>query len=439
MKKVFSVILALALVIACLAGCGGNSGNEGSSTAPAADDGTTAAQSDGEVSGKATIWVWTSIQDHIDAYEASHPGTEIEEVIVDAGDYMTKVTTTMASGGELPDVLLGEILSRGQLFSLDILEDLTKDPFNFDPNTVDASVLNTMKNTKGEIVGIEASVSPAGLAYHRDLAKQYFGVSEPEEMEAKFKDWDSLIDACVQAKEASGGKQFAFTSLGDLYYVLNGQMTETRITDGTIHKDTVLQLMSDICKFRDAGIVNQIEQWTPAWFASFGTSDAIFGSMPSYAYSNWYAPAVPEGESGDWGLMIPPKGGFLWGGTAYCVTKASQNKALAYDFIYWLLCGDGNARRLADGETPAVTSAYTDEILNKEYPLFANQKLMSTYINDILPNTTSVVPSEYDLTDITAMETVLSALNTDYSMTPEAAVDLYIEEMQNMAPELNVD
>ena len=435
MKKIIAVILALALAISCLSGCG--SSDSGSSSE--ASKGTEAPAEEGGVSGKVTMWVWTSIQNYINEYEASHPGTEIEEVIVDAGDYMTKITTTMASGGDLPDIVLGEILTRGQLFSLDILEDLTKDPFNFDPSIVDPSVVNTMKNAKGEIVGIESAVCPSGLAYHRDLAKQYFGVSEPEEMEAMFKDWDSLIEACVQAKEASGGKQFAFTSLGDLYYVLNGQMTEGRISDGTIHKDTVLKLMQEICKFRDAGIVNQIEQWTPAWYASFGTKDAIFGSMPSYGYSNFYAPAYEGQESADLGLMVPPQGGFLWGGTAYCVTKSSQNKELAYDFLYWLLCGDGNKLRLEQGETPAVTAAYTDEVLNEEYPLFSNQKLMTTFIKDILPNTVSVVPSEYDLTDITAMETVLNALNTDYSMTPEAAVDLYIEEMQNMASELKVD
>lgn len=89
MKKRLVMLLAGVMLMAQLTGCGSGSND--------ADKGKDAAGSESkevnmeDVSGKITMWTWTDISDEIEAYEKSHPGTEIEQVVVDAGEYMTKI------------------------------------------------------------------------------------------------------------------------------------------------------------------------------------------------------------------------------------------------------------------------------------------------------------------------------------------------------------
>lgn len=443
MKQKISLLLAVLMVLACFAGCANTETNAPAET-PA--EATTAAEVEqpaedtepANPTGKITVWFWSDISHYIEPYMASHPGTEIEQVVVDAGDYLSKIQMTLTSNGTLPDIVMGEILSRGQLYQMNIVDDLTQAPYNFDPASVDPSVLPTMMNSKGEVLGIDYVLCPSGLAYYRDLAEQYLGTGDPAELEAMFQDWDSFIEAGVKVKEESGGKMSMFTSLGDVYYIINGQSKEARVSDGAIHRDVVLDLFTKICKFRDAGVVGKVSQWTPAWYASFGSEESIFAPMPTYGISNFIAPNYPEGTA-NWGLMTPPEGGFLWGGTAWSITKTSQNKELAWDFLKWcVLNQEGCDITLSRSETPAAAGYMTEEKLTTEEPLFANQKVMETYISDILPTINSLNPTEYDFLDICTIELVLESLNADYSMTAEAAADMYIQEMQAQT-DLTVD
>ena len=428
-----------AMIAASLVGCGADGAKEDTkepdSRDGAAESGETA---QGEPSGKITIWVWTDISNEIDAYTSTHPGSEIEQVIVDAGDYITKIQTTLSSGGELPDLVWGEVLNRGILFEMGILDELTAEPYNFDTSLVEESLMPTMTNETGQVLGIERSLVPAGLGYHRSLAKEYLGTDDPKELEAMFPTWESFIQAGKEVAEKSGGKVSMLTSLGDVYYMMNGQSKNPRISGGTIHKDAVLELFTKICEFRDAGIVSQIEQWTPAWYASFGTADSVFSPMPAFGIDNWIAPNEEDGES-DWGLMLPPGGGFSWGGVTWGITKDSQNKELAWDFISWELFDEGRDIRFANEEIPSAKGYMTEDKKSMESPYFSGQKTMEVYIDEILPTIHNNQVTAYDYTDICTMEVVLSSLNADYSMTAEDAVEQYISEMQGQAPELVVE
>lgn len=438
MLKKLSMLLAGAILAVSLAGCGGSPSSAPVNGDAQSDSGASSGAESTGVSGKITIWTWTDISDIIETYEASHPGTEIEQVVVDAGDYLTKLQTTVASGGSLPDLVWGEISNRGQLFKMDILEDLTAEPYNLDTSLVDESLIPTMKNEEGAIVGLERNLTPAGLAYHRGLAEQYLGTSDPEEVSAMIPDWDAFIELGKKVVADSDGAVTMFSSLGDVYYILNGQAAEARISNGTIHTEALESLFTDICKFRDAGIVGKLDQWSPAWYASFGSEDALFSPMPSFGEGNWIAPNETDGES-DWALIVPPGGGFSWGGTCWGLVKDSENKELAWDFMYWDTFDGGADIRFENGETPSKAGYMTEEKTQYESPYFGGQKVMEVYVNDIIPTIRTTVPTEYDFADICTIELVLSSLNTDYNMTPQQAVEAYITEMQNQAPELAVD
>jgi len=140
------------------------------------------------------MWTWASGQfdSVMDAYFASHPDAdfEIEEVVVDANDYLTKLQQGYASGGDMPDLLIAEISFRASAFALDVWDDLEAEPYNLDRSVLLDYVPSVTSNADGKIVGIENIQSPAFMAYKRDLAKEYLGTDDPAELETMFQTYD---------------------------------------------------------------------------------------------------------------------------------------------------------------------------------------------------------------------------------------------------------
>lgn len=442
MRKKAALFLGLAMLVSSLAGCSSSPKTTTQEPAGASTVGGETSSGDaaseeasGGPGGKINIWVWSDYAFLADAYMKRNPNAEIEYTVISSGDYLTKIQTTVASGGKLPDIVWGEISNRGQLFAMDILKDLSKEPFNINLDDYDPSVANIMKNEDGVIVGVESALTPAGLAYQKSVAKQYLGTDDIDEIKAMIPDWDSFIELGKKVQSESGEPMFI--SLGDVYYIVNGQMKESRVADGVIHTEVVKDLFEQICKFRDAGIVGKLEQWTPAWYASFGTGSSVFSPLPAFGISNWIA-ANLEGDTSDWQLMTPPGGGFLWGGTCWSITKDCQNDELAWDFIEYATKGDGTVIRADRGEIPAAVGTMSEERLNTPQPIFDNQLVNKVYMEEIVPTITTRTPTQYDFLDICTIELVLTSMNTDYSFSAQEATDLYIQEMTNQAPELVV-
>ena len=124
------------LGISSLAGCGG-AGTQPQETTVSGE--TAKEQPQQEASGETdevpadrevTIWCWdtgdTRKQMHDEFTKAT--GIKVNLVAVESKDMTQKLQTTLASGGELPDIAWLEATFRGKLLSLDIWEDITADP-----------------------------------------------------------------------------------------------------------------------------------------------------------------------------------------------------------------------------------------------------------------------------------------------------------------------
>lgn len=101
MRRVLLLPLATATAVLLLSGCGlGGGGGAGED-----------ADTSGEVKGKVTFQTWALqpkftdyVQGVIDAFEAAHPGTEVEWLDQPGDGYSDKVLS-QAAGGSLPDVV----------------------------------------------------------------------------------------------------------------------------------------------------------------------------------------------------------------------------------------------------------------------------------------------------------------------------------------------
>ena len=124
MRKFVQMFTAVSLAVSLLVGCGPTQqkNETTATTAPEADDakkgtatvaGDTTAEGAEELSGKLTIWWWADQMEIIEDFQKLYPNVEVEPVMIDAGDYLTKVQSTIASGGQLPDILMGELSLEG--------------------------------------------------------------------------------------------------------------------------------------------------------------------------------------------------------------------------------------------------------------------------------------------------------------------------------------
>ena len=123
--------------------------------------------------GTLTMWGWDTdyYQTVTQAFQEIYPNVTFEYTSVEHKDLPQKYETALIVGGELPDIAWSVIDFRGEVFELDMWEPLEQEPYNFRLSEVCEYLHPHMVNSKGNVCGIEQSLSPAGLAYRRDLAK----------------------------------------------------------------------------------------------------------------------------------------------------------------------------------------------------------------------------------------------------------------------------
>ena len=409
-------------------------------------DSNASSKSDGKKSrdkGTITMWGWDANYIEVVSKEFNkvYPDIKIELTSVGAEDYLQKVQTTMASGGELPDILWGERNFRGKIFEFDIWENLEKEPYNFDKSTVFDYLEPLTSNSKGETIAVEQSLTPGAIAYRRDLAKEYFGTDDPKELEALFPTLDAMIEKGKEIQEKSNGQVYMFSSLGELNEIFTPQ-SQQPLMDREVGRVTgkMKEVIENVTKVRDAGIVDKLELWSPQWNASFADGKHIFFPAANWAPQFVIKPNDKEGE-GRWGLMKPPGEMYSWGGTVFGISKTSENKELAWKFINWLLLTQegAEASKLVNFYVP-LKEVYEDpQFVSSEDPFFAGQDVGKFWIEEIVPEIDVPVLSAYDAVVKESTNLVLNLLNSDRSVDAEETLEKLITEVKAKLPENKVE
>jgi multiple sugar transport system substrate-binding protein len=430
--SLISIMLFMSILTACL----------GSTNV----DNNASSENDGEKStdkGTITMWGWDANYIEVVSKEFNkvYPDIKIELTNVGAEDYLQKVQTTMASGGELPDILWGERNFRGKIFEFDIWENLEKEPYNFDKSKVFDYLEPLTSNAKGETIALEQSLTPGAIAYRRDLAKQYFGTDDPKELEALFPTLDAMIEKGKEVKEKSNGEVYMFASLGELNEIFTAQ-SQNPLMDGDVVDVTgkMKGVIENVTKVRDAGIVDKLELWSPQWNASFADGKHIFFPAANWAPQYVIKPNDKDGE-GRWGLMKPPGEMYSWGGTVFGISKTSENKELAWKFMNWLLLTKegADASKLVNFYVP-LKEVYEDpKFVSSEDPFFANQDVGKFWMEEIVPEIDVPVLSANDAVVKDSTNLVLNLLNSDHSVDADEALEKLIIEVKAKLPDKKVE
>ena len=78
-------------------------------------------------------------------------------------------------------------------------------------------------DNEGTFIGIPNTAAPGGLFYRRDLAKEYLGTDDPEEIAAMMPTWQDFIEVGKDVVAKSGGSVSMIPGMDSLVYPMVNQ------------------------------------------------------------------------------------------------------------------------------------------------------------------------------------------------------------------------
>ena len=274
----------------------------------------------------------------IEGFKKVNPNIEVKVVSLAYGDHHNAMTTALATGANLPDVMAVDFGFIGKFSESGGLEDLAKAPYNgmqYKSKVSSFSYPQAMSD-KGALAAIPCDIGPGTLFYRKDLLDKA-GVTEAD----LTKSWESYIESGKKIKAATGA--YLLSAAVDVY----GIAIRSGLKDGEgIYFDQAGKAVVDQPRFlkafelakavRTAGLDANINAWTNEWTEGYKQNKfatQTFGAWFAGHLNNWLN---PEGK-GKWRAAQLPGNSFAsYGGSFYAIPTKAANKAAAWEFIKYL-------------------------------------------------------------------------------------------------------
>ena len=412
MKKVLSLVLALALVLGCMSIAGAE--------APKT---------------KLVVWSFTNeLQGMIEKYYApNHPEIEFEFQIypTDGSAYETKVDNTLgvpdaAVSEEAPDIFTLEAAFVKHYVESDFTGDLKDIGFTDDELAVAFPVMAQIgQNSNGIQKGLSWQSTPGVLMYRASLAEKYLGVKSPEEMQEKVKDWDTFLETAEELKTASEGACKMVCGSGDIWNAYQYQRSQGWVVDGKLNIDDELLDFEELCKtLEQDDLTQKAGAWGETWFAGMqGVNETLCYFLPTWGLHYTLKPNCGQGTNdkmseeelatynlengngtyGDWRITDGPVA-YSWGGTwmginaAKAAVASEAKKTVMHDLIYNFSLNEKTLEQYAKDTGDFVGNIKTMEKIAEESspdPFLGGQNSKAAFVSAASKANGTMV-SEYD-------------------------------------------
>lgn len=311
------------------------------------------------------------------AFARMHPQVSVNIVSLAHKDHHTAMTTALAAGAALPDLIALDMDFLGKFVESAGLEDLSKPPYSALAyrGQVAKFAWAAGLSRSGALRALPVDVGPGALFYRQDLLARA-GLEE----QALTQSWPQFIEAGRRLRATTGAYLVANAQdLKDIYIRAGLQDGEGVFFDaqgGSLVQTPRFQRAFELARqAREAGIDARVRVWTNEWAEGF-RRDAIatqmMGSWLGGHLKNWLAP----GTAGKWrSAPLPGGAAAAWGGSFYAIPVHSQHKALAWDLLRLLALNQEQqleAFRALDA-FPAFLSAQDDAFLAQPIAFLGGQ------------------------------------------------------------------
>jgi len=479
MKKVLATFLAGSMILT-LAACGSSGSGTSSAAASTAESAaeSTADTSDktseataGKSDAKTKLVIWTQAKDlqtFADKYVESNPDVQIQTVVIEPANYVTKVQTALNGGQTEPDIIVGEPQMLQDFYDADYFEDLDQQPYNakqYDGQIVDY-VWKAGQSSDGHQKAISYQITPAGIYYRRDIAKKVLGTDDPDQVGEYFKDYKTVLSTAQKMKDA-GYRIFA--SDGEMSYFAGNSAW---VQDDKLNVDQARKDYMDLCiNLYKNDLTAYASQWSTPWYQAMSGSIPILSAdvqngtdsnVNVWADKDTFSAATKDNQttevfayglpswgvlilrdnvgatSGKWGVCAGPSSGF-GGGTFIGISKLSKQKEAAWDFLKFCTLNEDTANwwiEKSQGDTVSLKSVL-DQHKDDANEVYGGEKLYTFWLNQAEKIDYSKV-TKYDTAIGNAWADAIAAIKTGQS-TQEDAINNFYDVVSSTYPEITID
>jgi multiple sugar transport system substrate-binding protein len=360
---------------------------------------TVASFPDLDGSAKAALALWRQLR----------PDVEVKIASLQYVDHHTAMTTVLATGSGVPDVMALDFRFLGRFAESGGLADLAKPPFNgreLAPLFVPFAFAQCL-NRDGQLIAMPTDIGPGTLLYRRDMLDKA-GLAEAD----LTRSWESYIAAGAKIRAATGA--YLMADAADLRDIL----IRTGVKEGEgLYFDGSGRVLVDSPRFvrafelgrevRRLGLDANAVSWTNEWTAGFKQSRIATQMMGAWLVGhlkNWLAPHT----AGLWRSAVLPGGQYAsYGGSFYAIPRLASHKAEAWDFIRFMTARkDVQLLSLRTIDAfPALLAAQDDPMMEEPIAFLGGQKARLLW-RDIARHVPAIPVNKYDAmaTDIIRAE-----------------------------------
>lgn len=445
-QKVISLLLSAVMITGILAGCGnssaGNTSTENTSEekteTEVTEEATGEEVAESDLSGELTIWTTgNELGMFVDGFNEKYPDVKVNIEVTPNADFMAKLTPALASGQGVPDIFTGESDYVKYLVESGYWDDLNSEQYDIGDSVSDMwdYIVSVGTDNSGVLRALSFQASPGSVIYRRDIAEQYLGVSEPDDVSALLSSDEQMMSVAATLKE-NGIKMFA--SWQDLLNMEFSNRKNPWVVDGKLNiDDTMLNFMDMAKEIHDNGYDLNAVTWDPEWTAAVESNDTFCYVLPTWGYQ-FVVKAFADTTKGNWGLAEGPVS-YVKGGTWVGIYKDSPNKDLAAAFLKYVCCDTDAQIKYASETGQYMSLKSADEAMAKEpgEEVLGGQNQYEFY-NGVMSRVGDDLMTGYDGTINNAF---LSAtdLYIQGTLDKDAAIQQFKNDVLNAYPELEVD
>lgn len=359
-------------------------------------------------------------------FQKAYPQVELKVVSLQYADHHTAMTTALATGSGLPDVMALDFRFIGKFVESGGLDDLAQPPYNA-LALRDRFVKYTFAQatgSKGNLAAMPADIGPGTLLYRKDIADKA-GVSEAE----LTKSWESYIEAGKKIKAKTGA--YLLADAADLRDIV----LRSGLKDGEgLYFDAQGKVLVDSPRFvrafelgraaRQAGLDAKAVAWTNEWAAGFKQgriASQMMGAWLAGHLKNWLAPDT----KGLWRSAVLPGGqAASYGGSFYAIPRKAANKAAAWDFIrYMTTRKDVQLESLKALDTfPSLIEAQHDPLMDEPLPFLGGQPARQLW-RDIAAQVPATPVTKHDAMATMVIRVEFEQVVSEGKSIPDALAD----------------
>ncbi|MBQ0930339.1 extracellular solute-binding protein [Ideonella alba] len=323
------------------------------------------------------------VKEALPAWQAHHPGVEVEVISRQYDDHHTAMTTALSTAGggsrHLPDVMALEASYLGRFAMGAGLLPLSAAPYDGEalkPRFV-SFAFEQARNRDGALVALPTDIGPGCLFYRQDiLAKAGVGIDELT------RSWDDYVRAGERIKARTGAYLMAHARYLKDIVALTGappgqsvyfdQQGQPRV-DGPIFR-RAFELAREM---RRAKLDAVVDTWQNDWAEHLRRgriATELSGAWMAGQMANWVAPQT----QGLWRSSPLPEGVFIgYGGTYYALPRRADpaRRDLAWSLVQMLTMDRALQLRAFKSQDafPALLDAQDDPFFDQPVPFLGGQ------------------------------------------------------------------